>query len=45
MKTLRFIRNWLRMWWNSEMSLATGPDSHRWESKIEILNCLSGRHN
>jgi len=45
MKALRFIQNWLRIWWNSSMSLAAGPDSHRWESKIEILSCLSGRHN
>ena len=44
MKVLRFIRDWLADLWGSGMSLSTGPDSHKWESKIEILGHLSHRY-
>jgi len=43
MKALRFIRKWLHRLWYSEASLPAGIDSHRWESKIEILGSLSRR--
>lgn len=43
MKALRFIQKWLHRWWAAEANLSAGIDSHRWESKIEILGSLSGR--
>jgi hypothetical protein len=43
MKVLRFIQKWLGKLWGLDMSLSTGIDSHRWESKIEILGRLSNK--
>ena len=43
MKLVRFIKEWLHDIWNAGMSLSTGLDSHKWESKIEILGHLSHR--
>ncbi|HUT47216.1 MAG TPA: hypothetical protein VMX36_13100 [Sedimentisphaerales bacterium] len=44
MKALQIIRKWLLSLWNLEMSQSTGIDSHKWESKIEIMANLSCRH-
>jgi hypothetical protein len=48
MKALRFIRaclttveKWCHSLWGLDASVSTGVDSHRWESKIEILGQLS----
>jgi hypothetical protein len=41
MKALRYIRKWFHRLWFSEASLTAGIDSHRWETKIEILGSLS----
>jgi len=43
MRALRFIQKWLGKLWASGVSLSTGIDSHKWESKIEILGRLSSR--
>ena len=43
MRVLRFIQKWLCKLWGSGLSLSTGIDSHKWESKIEILSHLSNR--
>jgi hypothetical protein len=40
MKALRFIRKWLLSLWNFEANISTGIDSHKWESKIEIMTTL-----
>ncbi|MHC4117192.1 MAG: hypothetical protein ACYSWO_06760 [Planctomycetota bacterium] len=45
MKLVRFIREWLQDVWSAGLSLSSGPDSHKWESKIEILGCLSPRYH
>ncbi len=44
MRLVRFIKKWLADLWGSGMSLSTGLDSHKWESKIEILGHLSHRY-
>jgi hypothetical protein len=41
MKVLRSIKKWLNRLWGSGGSLTTTIDSHKWESKIEILGNLS----
>ena len=41
MKALRFIGKWWHRLWNTETGASVGLDSHRWESKIEILGTLS----
>jgi hypothetical protein len=41
MKALRFIRKWLHRLFSFDLNLSAGIDSHRWESKIEILGNLS----
>ena len=41
MKALQFIRKWLHRLLSFDASLSAGIDSHRWESKIEILGTLS----
>lgn len=41
MRLVRFIKEWLRDLWGAGTSLSTGLDSHKWESKIEILGHLS----
>ncbi len=41
MKALRFIQEWLHRLLSFDASLSAGIDSHKWESKIEILGNLS----
>ena len=43
MKVFRSINKWLNKFWNSNTSMPSGIDSHKWDSKIEILGCLSSR--
>jgi len=43
MRVLRFIQKWLCKLRGSGVSLSAGIDSHKWESKIEILGRLSSR--
>lgn len=43
MRLVRFIKEWLRDLWGAGTSLSTGLDSHKWESKIEIMGHLSHR--
>jgi len=43
MRALRIIKKWLHKLWGSGATLASGLDSHKWESKIEILANLSSR--
>jgi hypothetical protein len=45
MRVLRFIQEWLNRLWGPGITLPTGIDSHKWESKIEILGCCSRRSN
>jgi hypothetical protein len=40
MKALRYILKWLLSLWNFEANISTGIDSHKWESKIEIMTSL-----
>lgn len=44
MRVLRFIQEWLHKLWGLGVNVTTGIDSHKWESKIEILGHLSGKH-
>lgn len=41
MRLLRYIKIWLYRWWSLGSNLQVGIDSHKWESKIEILGYLS----
>ncbi|MHC4679988.1 MAG: hypothetical protein ACYTEK_14960 [Planctomycetota bacterium] len=41
MKALRLIRKWWQSLWGLDASVSAGIDSHRWESKIEILASVS----
>jgi hypothetical protein len=43
MRILRYIKKWLHELWGSGMNFPAGIDSHKWESKIEILANLSSR--
>ncbi len=43
MKVLRHINKWLQKFWEPNVSMPRGIDSHKWDSKIEILGCLSSR--
>jgi hypothetical protein len=43
MKVLRSINKWLHKFWNPSTSMPSGIDSHKWDSKIEILGSLSSR--
>jgi hypothetical protein len=43
MKVLRYINKWLHKFWDSNMNMPVGIDSHKWDSKIEILGSLSSR--
>ncbi|MHC4353681.1 MAG: hypothetical protein ACYTE3_18740 [Planctomycetota bacterium] len=43
MKLVRFIKEWLHDIWTAGVSLSTGLDSHKWESKLEIWGHLSHR--
>jgi len=40
MKALREIIKWLVSLWNFEADPSTGIDSHKWESKIEMMASL-----
>ena len=42
MKLLRIIRKWLRELLGPGLDWSGGIDSHKWESKIEILGHFSG---
>jgi len=45
MKALRYILKWLHNLLGLDANLpTTGIDSHKWESKIEIMTNLSCRH-
>jgi hypothetical protein len=41
MRILRIIKRWLNKLFYSDSALPTGIDSHKWETKIEILGNLS----
>jgi len=43
MRILRHIGKWLYELLCSDLGLSTGIDSHKWESKIEILGRISSR--
>ncbi len=43
MKVLRCISRWLHKFRDSNMGIPTGIDSHKWNSKMEILGSLSSR--
>ncbi|MHC4623509.1 MAG: hypothetical protein ACYS4W_06355 [Planctomycetota bacterium] len=43
MKFLRLMWKRWRQLWRSTYCLRTGVDSHKWESKLEILRDLSGK--
>jgi hypothetical protein len=43
MKVLRYVNKWLHKILEPNMSMTGGIDSHKWDSKIEILGCLSSR--
>ena len=45
MKLLRNIKNWFQKLLGSGLSLSSGIDSYKWESKIEILGHFSGGHH
>lgn len=44
MRVIRNIQKWLKKLLDPGLSLPTGIDSHKWESKIEILHNFSGGH-
>ena len=45
MRVLKFVwKCWCRLW-RSRQNLPTGINSHKWESKIEILRHLSRRRH
>jgi hypothetical protein len=44
MRVVRFIKEWLQDLWGSGMAISNGLDSHKWESKIEILGNLTHRY-
>jgi len=41
---LKNIKKWLNKLLDSALSLPVGIDSHKWESKIEILGHFQGMH-
>ena len=43
MKVLRYINKWLHKFWDPTVIMPAGIDSHKWDSKIEILGSLSSR--
>ena len=43
MKVLRYINKWLHKSWETNVNMPTGIDSHKWNSKMEILGGLSSR--
>ncbi len=44
MKILRAIQRLLKTLFNATLFDGTGVDSHRWESKMEIMQRLSSHH-
>jgi len=44
MKTLRTLRKWWRELWGPDIYWPREIDTHRWESKTEILQRLSSVH-
>ena len=44
MRVIRNIQKWLKKLVNPGLSLPVGIDTHKWESKIEILRNFSGGH-
>jgi len=40
MKALQLILKWLLSLWNFDAGPSPGIDSHKWESKIEIITGL-----
>ena len=45
MRVLHFIWKCWRQLWRSSGAPPTGIDSHKWESKIEILRHLSSKRD
>ena len=45
MKILKFVKKCWRGLRRSGRSMPAGIDSHKWESKIEILRHLSDKHH
>ncbi len=43
MKVLRYINKLLHKYCDPNVSMPPGIDSHKWDSKMEILGCLSSR--
>ena len=43
MKVLQYINKWLHKSWDTNVSMPAGIDSHKWNSKMEILGGLSSR--
>lgn len=43
MKVLRYINKWLHKICDPNVSMSVGIDSHKWNSKMEIMGCLSNR--
>lgn len=43
MKVLRYLNKWLHKFRDLGVSMPAGIDSHKWDSKIEILGGLSSR--
>lgn len=41
MRVLRIVQKWLRRVWRSELVPNREVDSHKWESKLEMLRSLS----
>ena len=44
MKTLRFIIKWLTGLWRPNECFPAVIDSHKWESKMEMIGGLAGRY-
>ncbi|MHC4617065.1 MAG: hypothetical protein ACYTEQ_04855 [Planctomycetota bacterium] len=45
MRVLRLVLKWWRRLWRATGNLQTTIDSHRWESKVEILKSLSPKRS
>jgi hypothetical protein len=41
MRVLRFVHKWLSRIWRSELVPNREINSHKWESKLEMLSSLS----
>ena len=42
MRALRFIQKWWREFWGWGIGFPVGVDSHKWESKMELLRINLG---